>query len=157
MHETEGFAIEDFGHVLAIAFTLSAIFYYVELRELAIERLKQTLDAFETAIGRAEEKLNISSLTTKWLLRRSTSGAISSVKVYTHVLVVLSTSVSLGSLIYSGFHPHEKYGGGAITFILLLSFLSIIWNLVLYFLLLPKLTRVAASLSRSDHTPLKEG
>src|SRR5262249_29847081 len=80
------------------------------------------------------------SLTTKWILLDSAARTVSYFHVTTHVLVVLSTGVSLGSLIYSGFHPHDKYGWKAITFILVLSFSSIIWNLVLYFLLLPQLT-----------------
>jgi hypothetical protein len=34
------YKIEDFGHALAIAFGLSAAFYYIELREIAEDRLK---------------------------------------------------------------------------------------------------------------------
>jgi hypothetical protein len=49
------YQIEHFGHVFAIAFGLSAIFYYIELREVAEERIKETLEVLAGSLGFAEQ------------------------------------------------------------------------------------------------------
>ena len=43
------YKIEHFGHALALAFGLSAVLYYIELREIAEARLKIVLDAHKEA------------------------------------------------------------------------------------------------------------
>jgi hypothetical protein len=178
------FKIEDFGHVLAIAFSVSAIFYFVDFRERAIESFEEALVALRSARLSAEQKFKDAvgeqigadrgrmfslaprteevkkrlavleqrqrSATVRWGLL----GFLASIIAYSHIttnfLAVLSTGISLGSLIYSGFHPHDCYGWTTITLILVLSFLSIVWNVGLYLILMPKLTKGLASPSISD-------
>ncbi|MFH0299810.1 hypothetical protein AAFX91_21765 [Bradyrhizobium sp. 31Argb] len=175
------YRIEHFAPVFEIAFTLSALFYYVELREVAVERLRDALDTIAAAQTSAEQAikdrirdliktdippggmLSLSSRTKEvdaklsdlesekervmlqWIFLRWASRMIAYCNLTTHALAVLSTVVSLGALVYSGFDPHRDFGWQDITILLAMSYASITWNLLFYMLALPGLNRALAS------------
>lgn len=172
-------SIEHFGHVLAIAFSVSAIFYYVELRELAEDRLRRAIDAYQSAVALADDQFKETILEDfeastmhphggilalrpdpPWLAKKKatiqergnkalTSSLIDSsllmilrwTPYLTSTLVVISTTCSLGALIYSGFNPDLEIGWKLMTLVLVLSYSSISWNLIFYVLLLPLLLK----------------
>jgi hypothetical protein len=171
------FRIENFGHVLAIAFGLSAVFYYIELREVAEERIKQALKTYEDAqrtadrtfLDAAFDQIKADMNRPNWLTlaprpkqteqklddleRVKIQALFQSLQFWlvlkflryshaaTRILTLLSTTVSLGSLVYSGFYPDEYFGWRYITLILLVSFSSIGWYLCLYLVAVPMLIK----------------
>jgi hypothetical protein len=50
--------IERFGHPLAIAFTLSALFYYVEMRKVANDRIRKVMEIHRVALNNNRQKLS---------------------------------------------------------------------------------------------------
>jgi hypothetical protein len=180
--------IEHFGHVLEIAFSVSAIFYYFELRELAEDRLRRAIDAYQSAVALATEQfkgtipegvrasaknpyggLLAIRRDPLWLQREKaqiqargdkalTSSLIDSsvlmilrwTPYLTSTLVVISTTCSLGALIYSGFNPDLEIGWKLMTLVLVLSYSSISWNLIFYVLLLPLLLKGRPTLQSRD-------
>jgi hypothetical protein len=178
------FMIEHFGHALEIAFTLSALFYYQELRDLAEDRLRRTIDAYQSGMTSAVDqykKTIVESVQAsarhprggilaiardpEWLAKekekidRRRDKALGSSVIHSYVLVALhlssylttilvaiSTTCSLGALIYSGYNPNLDIGWKLMTLILILSYSSISWNLFFYVLLLPRLLKGGTTL-----------
>jgi len=182
------YRLEHFGHVLAIAFSVSAIFYYVDFREQAIQRFGSALSALKVATNMAEqaakdailnhiradrpgEMFRLSARTkeetealairkskqdaemARWAFLGLVGSMISYSHVATHSFAALSTSASLGFLIYAGFDPEAHFSLTGIISVLALSFASIIWNLGFYGYMLPKLTKAISRPSGQDTQP----
>jgi hypothetical protein len=180
--------IEHFGHLLAIAFSVSAIFYYVDMRKTVERSLKDALTVHDTALRKTDSDWRAGFLNEIFAtayekdvngeLRRVPGGPLSfrrpsneakkreaqwhyyltSAVAYnsyvkfsravlarsllvTNVLVVISTASSMSALIVSGYYPELKIGCGWATVILVLSYVSITWNILFFLFLIPKLVK----------------
>lgn len=169
-------SIEHFGHVLAIAFSVSAILYYIELRELIAKRREEAVAVHEAAQNAATKEWagaflrktkqdmdNARATNRPWILTPTSelskqelktesnvlsrmlllhySGAIlKTFPFITTALVLLSTTTSLGALLVAGYYPEATLGCGYMTVILAISFASIIWNILVYWIYVPKIT-----------------
>ena len=81
----------------------------------------------------------------KWLAFQWAARMLTYSQYPTHLLAVLSTIISLGALVYSGFDPEQKFAWQAIVALLALAYASITWNLIFYIFALPRLRRMLAS------------
>jgi len=70
----------------------------------------------------------------------------------TTLLVVLSTTSSLGALIFAGYNPELKIRCILMTGILALSFASISWNILFYVVLIPTLVNRIGHLVEADRS-----
>jgi hypothetical protein len=181
--------IERFDSPLDIAFSLSAVFYYLELRSIARERTQAALVGHElalrTEIGRfisavVDAVINMASSLIysgnfydnflsnfgrlAWLglkigILFVLRGILKLSSVLVHVFALLSSVVSLGTLIYSGYYKNE-IDCRLMTVILCLSFTSIFWNILVYFIYIPLATRLLRHRERPptaivNETPLQ--
>ncbi|WP_128931937.1 hypothetical protein [Bradyrhizobium zhanjiangense] len=169
-------SIEHFGHVLAIAFSVSAILYYIELRELITKRREEAVAIHEAARKAAnkewadelvqnirkdmdnaraanrpwmltptrepseEELKNESRLLSRMLLLDYSGTLLRAFPFITTALVFLSTATSLGALLVAGYYPEAQPGCSYMTFILAISFASIVWNVLVYWIYIPKIS-----------------
>ena len=181
--------IEDFGHPLEIAFSLSAVFYYVEMRATADERVRAALATHEAAERTAQReyrgvlrdtlKTEITRETVLGLPRRAipflTSNAlrrelasmtalvllpasrrmVMASRYLTPVFAFLSTAFSLGPLLFAGFQPHYEIDGRWMALILFVAYLSILWNIAIYAIYIPRLAQTIDSLNQTLGTQSK--
>lgn len=174
--------VENFGHLLAIAFSLSAIFYYLEMRSLAEDRLKTTSAIHDAAKRSAYKRLSAALRLMIWpfsfdveetensdgrvvkpfivtIIVFISKGAIYIGGKLTVLFVVTSTFSSLGGLIYAGYYPDSRIGCGWMTTILVVSYISIIWNLLVYVLYIPAanhIIRHSAFADKAGTPPMAE-
>jgi hypothetical protein len=179
--------ISNFSSPLEIAFGLSAVFYYLELRSIAEKRTNAALtrnDAALTASMQAFivmiiETVSESAISIATSLAAAGLGGIfvgstlpkvgrlifhalkiavlyvsllilKSTRYFVHILVLCSVTASLGSLIYSGYYPEETLNCSKMTQVILASYLSISWNLIVYFIYIPIITRLVILTERSN-------
>jgi hypothetical protein len=81
-------------------------------------------------------------LATRLVFIGSSSLAIKILLGLTHIFVAISTTASLGSLLYSGFHPGEEIGCGWMITLLAMPYISIFWTLTIYLVYIPFIGRV---------------
>lgn len=169
-------SIEHFGHVLAIAFSVSAILYYIELRELITKRREEAVAIHEAAQNAANKEWadaflqktkqdmdNARAANRSWILTPTSKSSEQELKTESKVLskmlllhysgailkafpfittafVLLSTGTSLGALLVAGYDPDAHLGCRHMTVILFISFASIIWNVLVYWIYIPRIT-----------------
>ncbi len=161
----------------------TAVFYYLELQDLAKKRTRVILLIHELARRKATRKIGdiiIGELKNFWKRIQLTGGILSLrdarpgekfrfkrigwfnrllfvvtssfvIKRFarlTHIFVAISTTTSLGSLLYAGFNPGTKIGCGWMITLLAMSYISVFWTLTIYLFYIPLVGRAVRRATR---------